>query len=80
MRAFHLFGAFVLSIPFYFLWNFFAPIYLPNLPVQYLNVPFLHCAGLFILVEIARLMIFPAAWSGVCSKKFKGRYFYGEGW
>lgn len=48
-----------LAIPFYFLWNFLAPIYLFNLPDAYKDVPFWHIVGIFLLISILRLAIFP---------------------
>jgi hypothetical protein len=48
-----------LSVPFYFLWNYFAPIYGPQLPAVYLHLPFWHCAGLFLLIGILRIMLLP---------------------
>lgn len=53
------FEAVILSIPFYFLWNFFAPIYLPQVQAPYNQIPFWHCVGLFLLVWIARSMLIP---------------------
>lgn len=52
------FKAFLLAIPFYFLWNYFAPIYLATLPPQYLDVPFWHVVGVFALITIVRRMLF----------------------
>jgi len=51
--------ALLLSIPFFFLWNWLAPIYLPSLPPLYLHLPFFHCVGIFILVAIVRIMVLP---------------------
>lgn len=48
-----------LAIPFYFLWNFLAPIYLFDLPQAYKDVPFWHIVGIFLLISILRLAIFP---------------------
>ena len=48
-----------LAIPFYFLWNFLAPIYLIELPAVYQNLPFWHIVGVFTLVSILRSAIFP---------------------
>jgi len=49
-----------LAIPFYFLWNHLAPVYLPQLPPLYLNLPFWHCVGIFILIWIFRVMLLPS--------------------
>ncbi len=57
------FGVIFLSVPFYFLWNYLAPIYLPQLPPVYLHVPFWHCVGIFGLAAIFRLVFFP---QGAC--------------
>jgi len=50
---------FFLAIPFYFLWNFLAPIYAPNLPDVYKDIPFWHIVGLFTLFAIFRLALLP---------------------
>jgi hypothetical protein len=50
-----------LAIPFYFIWNFLAPIYLVNLWPEYRNVPFWHIVGIFTLISILRLALFPKA-------------------
>jgi hypothetical protein len=60
-----LFGAAVLSVPFYFLWNKLAPVYFYQIPSLYRQIPFWHCVGLFLLIAILRAMLFPigtAAW------------------
>jgi hypothetical protein len=54
-----LFWALLLSIPFYFLWNYFAPIYAYQLPPIYQHLPFWHCAGLFVLLAILRAAVLP---------------------
>lgn len=59
MKIFKLIGAVIWAIPAYFLWNYLAPIYLPELPAQYLDVPFWHIAGIFALVKIITMLIFP---------------------
>ena len=59
MRLFPLIGAVIWTIPVYFLWNYLAPVYLPQLPTQYLDVPFWHIAGIFALIKIVTMMIFP---------------------
>lgn len=59
MRVFRLFGALIWAIPAFFLWNCLAPIYLPQLPAQYLVVPFWHVAGIFALLTILKMMILP---------------------
>jgi hypothetical protein len=52
-------GVVFLSIPFYFLWNYLAPIYASALPLVYQHIPFWHCAGLFALAAIIRMLLFP---------------------
>jgi hypothetical protein len=49
--------AIALSIPFYFLWNWLAPVYAPGLPPLYLHLPFLHCVGLLLLASILRMVL-----------------------
>lgn len=66
------FGIIFLSIPFFFLWNYLAPIYLSQLPAVYLHVPFWHCVGLFALVAIFRMVFFSCGGCydrGWCRKK-----------
>jgi hypothetical protein len=48
-----------LSIPFFYLWNYLAPIYFSGLPALYLSIPFWHCVGLFALAAIVRAMLLP---------------------
>jgi len=59
MRILSVLSAFFLAIPFYYLWNYFAPIYLPNLPEIYRNIPFWHCVGVFVLIGIVKALLFP---------------------
>lgn len=53
-----IFKALFLAIPFYFLWNYFAPIYLTGAPEVYQAVPFMHVFGIFVLIGIARAVLF----------------------
>jgi len=53
--------AFLASIPFYYLWNWCAPIYFAFLPPVYLTVPFWHCVGLFMLSPLVKILIYPSA-------------------
>lgn len=58
----HRFGfmwALVLAIPFYFLWNYLAPIYGAQLPPVYQHLPFWHCEGIFLLLAILRTVLLP---------------------
>lgn len=48
-----------LAIPFYFLWNFLVPLYAPQLPSLYRDVPFWHIVGLFVMISILRMAILP---------------------
>ena len=48
-----------ISIPFYFLWNWLAPIYFYFLPQVYKELPFFNCIGLFILIPIVIKTISP---------------------
>lgn len=54
-----IFKSVLLAVPVYFLWNFLAPLYLVGLPEQFLNVPFWHIAGLFVLINLLRRVLFP---------------------
>lgn len=51
------FFAFFAAIPFYFLWNALAPTYCYWLPEVYLQIPFWHCVGLFILILILKFLL-----------------------
>jgi hypothetical protein len=55
-------GVLFLSVPFYFLWNYLIPIYGYQLPPVYQHIPFWHCVGLFALVAIIRMLLFPPRW------------------
>ncbi|HXL72376.1 MAG TPA: hypothetical protein VN963_02015 [bacterium] len=55
-------GVLFLSIPFYFLWNYLIPIYAYQLPSVYRHISFWHCAGLFALVAVIRMLLFPPRW------------------
>lgn len=48
-----------LAIPFYLLWNFLVPLYAPDLPSIYRDVPFWHIVGLFTMVSILRIVLLP---------------------
>jgi hypothetical protein len=48
-----------LAIPFYFLWNWLAPLYFTGLPVAFQDIPFFHCVGLLLLVAIIRIALLP---------------------
>lgn len=52
-------GAIFLSIPFWWIWNKLAPIYCYWLPTVYQKLPFWHCVGLFVLLTILRVLIYP---------------------
>jgi hypothetical protein len=47
------------SVPFYFLWNWLAPIYFYWLPDVYHSLPFWHCVGLFMLMPMVKALAFP---------------------
>ena len=59
MRVFRISGAIIWAIPFYFIWNYLAPIYAPQLPPQYLDIPFWHIAGVFALIAIVQAVLIP---------------------
>jgi len=52
-----------LSIPFYFLWNGLAPTYFYWLPAAYLDVPFWNCVGLFMLMPMVKMLVYPSSCS-----------------
>ena len=56
-RHFSIVWALALSVPFYFLWNDLAAVYLPSLPPLYQHLPFWHCVGLFALVGILKSLL-----------------------
>ncbi len=60
-----------LAIPFYFLWNWLAPLYFTGLPEAMQQLPFLHCIGLLLLLAILRIAVTPtqAMWTKI---KWKG--------
>ncbi|MGH7740049.1 MAG: hypothetical protein ACREL1_07870 [bacterium] len=64
-----IFGASALSIPFYFIWNKLAPIYLHQIPQIYRQLPFWHCVGIFALVGILRVLICPSIYKWYPEKK-----------
>lgn len=51
---FRIFRTALFAVPFFFLWNYFAPIYGSNLPEAYLHLPFWHCVGLFALLGVVK--------------------------
>lgn len=53
--------SFCISIPFYFIWNWLAPIYFYWLPEIYHAIPFFHCVGLFMLMPMIRFALYPRA-------------------
>jgi hypothetical protein len=58
-------GAIFLSIPFYFLWNYWLPIYALQLSPQYQPIPFWYCIELFALVVIIRMLLFSPRFFGM---------------
>lgn len=48
-----------LAVPFYFLWNWLAPIYFTGLPPAAQQIPFLDCIGLLLLLAIIRIAVLP---------------------
>ena len=49
-----------ISVPFYFIWNALGPIYFYWLPKVYLNLPFWHCVGLFMLMPMVKTLLLPS--------------------
>jgi hypothetical protein len=58
MRIWSLLSAVFWALPAYYLWNYLAPIYLPQLPAQYLELPFWNVAAAFVLLKIVGIVIF----------------------
>jgi len=48
-----------IAIPFCILWNWLAPVYFYWLPKVYLDLPFLHTIGLFMLMPMIKILIYP---------------------
>lgn len=48
-----------LAIPFYLLWNSFAPVYFYWLPEVYQDIAFWDCVGLFIIISILKAVLLP---------------------
>ncbi len=46
-----------LAIPFYWLWNYLAPIYMYWLPAVYQHLPFWDCVWIFMLLGIISTVI-----------------------
>lgn len=53
-----IFSTFI-SIPFYFIWNWLAPTYFAFLPKVYLDVPFWDCVGMFMLMPMVKILVYP---------------------
>lgn len=60
-----------ISVPFYFLWNWLGPIYFSFLPPLYLQLPFWHCVGLWVLVPMVKALLFPTISSSSSSTAAK---------
>lgn len=52
--------ALLATVPFFFLWNWAAPIYFTFLPAQWQSLPFWHCVGLVILVSSIKTIALPS--------------------
>ncbi len=50
-----------LAIPFYFLWNWLAPIYFTSLSPAAQQIPFIDCIGLLLLLAIIRSAVLPTS-------------------
>jgi hypothetical protein len=57
------------SVPFYFVWNSLAPRYFYFLPEVYLDIPFWHCVGLFIIIPIVKSTLNPFGDTNIINKK-----------
>lgn len=51
----------IIAIPFYFLWNWAAPIYFTFLPPVWLALPFWHIVGLFWVFGTVKYIMLPSA-------------------
>lgn len=60
---------FVVAIPVSLLWNWLAPIYFYWLPKVYLDLPFLHVAGLLWLISSLKSLLLPSITSSSKSVK-----------
>lgn len=58
-----------ISVPFYYLWNWLAPIYFYWLPQVYLQLPFWHVFGLLWLIYSLKSLLLPFASVTVNEKK-----------
>jgi hypothetical protein len=79
MKLFRLLGAILWAIPFYYLWNYLAPIYAPQLPAQYLDVPYWHIAGIFALITIVKIVLFRGHGRGRFGRHHLNHH-YQNGW
>jgi hypothetical protein len=61
--------AFFLSIPFYFIWNALAPTYFGWLPAVWLNIPFWHMVGLFMIFSVLRFTLLPSVTASATVEK-----------
>lgn len=57
------------AVPFYFLWNWLAPIYFYFLPKVYLELPFWHIFGLLWLISSLRSILLPSISASATSKE-----------
>lgn len=48
-----------LATLFWLLWNWLAPVYFYWLPSPYQAIPWWHCVGLFWLMPLMRLLVWP---------------------
>lgn len=52
--------AFGMAVPFYYCWNALAPIYFAAwVPPIFLQLPFWHIVGLFVIISILKAMLVP---------------------
>ena len=51
----------IIAIPFYFLWNWAAPIYFTFLPPVWIVLPFWHIVGLMWILSTVKTVILPSA-------------------
>lgn len=47
------------AVPAWLLWNYLVPIYVPQMPALYQNLPFWHVVGIFWLVGILKWIFLP---------------------
>lgn len=50
-----------MAIPFWFIWNRLAPKYFYFLPEVYQQIPFWHVVGLFVIIPVVKMVLWPGS-------------------